>query len=160
MFIYLHDDGSVQITNRIDSVKQTRMVPETLTVRFFHLHRLYRSDTLYNTSRRATQLLQFVKGSAGRMVLLGGPVPARGPQLADPWCRHTTSETFRQGCAMYIRYQIWNVASGEWDLTAQMLWCFSASAQLRTLEGTLWRSSKSYSGGVSTLEEFGGVSKS
>jgi len=24
-------------------------------------------------------------------------------------CRHTTSETFRQGCAMYIRYQIWNV---------------------------------------------------
>jgi len=37
-------------------------------------------------------------------------------------CRHTTSETFRQGYAMYIRYQIWNVASArEWDVTVRML---------------------------------------
>jgi len=38
-------------------------------------------------------------------------------------CRHTTSETFRQGYAMYIWYQIWYVASAqEWDFTAEMLW--------------------------------------
>jgi len=38
-------------------------------------------------------------------------------------CRHTTSETFRQGFAKHMRYQIWNVASAqEWDFTAQMLW--------------------------------------
>jgi len=37
--------------------------------------------------------------------------------------RHTTSETFRQGNAIYMRYQIWIVASAqEWDFTAQMLW--------------------------------------
>jgi len=34
----------------------------------------------------------------------------------------TTSETFRKGCAMYIRYQIWNVASAqERDFTVRML---------------------------------------
>jgi len=38
-------------------------------------------------------------------------------------CRHTTSETFRQGYAICMPYQIWNVASAqEWDFTAQMLW--------------------------------------
>jgi len=38
-------------------------------------------------------------------------------------CRHTTSATFGQGCAMYIRCQIWNVASAQkWDFTAQKLW--------------------------------------
>jgi len=47
-------------------------------------------------------------------------------------CRHTTSETFRQGYAMYIRYQIWNVVCAqEWDFTAQMLWWFCAVAHLR-----------------------------
>jgi len=30
-------------------------------------------------------------------------------------CRHTISETFRQGYAIYMPYQIWNVASAqEW----------------------------------------------
>jgi len=28
-------------------------------------------------------------------------------------CRHTASETFRQGYAMCTRYQIWNVASAQ-----------------------------------------------
>jgi len=52
--------------------------------------------------------------------------------------RHSTSGTFRKGHAMYIRYQIWNVASAqEWNFTAEMLWCFCGFAQLRTLEGTL-----------------------
>jgi len=38
-------------------------------------------------------------------------------------CRHATSETFRRGYAIYIRYQIWNIASAhEWDFTAQMFW--------------------------------------
>jgi len=46
--------------------------------------------------------------------------------------RHTTSETFRQGYSMYIRCQIWNVASAqEWDFTAQMLWWFFAIAHLQ-----------------------------
>jgi len=46
--------------------------------------------------------------------------------------RHTTGETFRQGSAMYIRYQILNVASAqEWDFTAQMLWWFCAVAHLK-----------------------------
>jgi len=40
--------------------------------------------------------------------------------------RHKTSETFRKVYAMYIRYEIWNVASAQaWDFTAQMLWWFA-----------------------------------
>jgi len=31
-----------------------------------------------NTTKRAIQLLQFSKGAVGRMILLGGPDPARG----------------------------------------------------------------------------------
>ena len=42
-------------------------------------------------------------------------------------CRHATGETFRKGHAMYIRYEILNVANAqEWDLTAQMVWWFRA----------------------------------
>ena len=33
----------------------------------------------YNTTRRAIQLIQFGKGAAGQMILLGAPRPARGP---------------------------------------------------------------------------------
>jgi len=41
----------------------------------------------------------------------------------EPWFRHTTSETIRQSYAIYIRYQIWNIASAQqWYFTAQMLW--------------------------------------
>jgi len=38
----------------------------------------------------------------------------------------------------HISYEIWNVASArERDFTAQMVWWYSAIAQLHTLEGTL-----------------------
>ena len=52
-------------------------------------------------------------------------------------CRHTTSETFRKVYAMYIRYQIWNVASAqECDFTAQMLCWFCAVVHLRGTQVT------------------------
>ena len=39
---------------------------------------------------------------------------------------------FDRAMQIYIRYQIWNVASAqEWDFTAQMLWLFYAFAHLR-----------------------------
>jgi len=32
----------------------------------------------FNATKRAIELLQFAKGTAGRVILLGGPDPARG----------------------------------------------------------------------------------
>ena len=57
----------------------------------------------YNTTRRAIQLLQCGKGDAGRMILLGGPDPARF-QLAtnlvvfQPFA-HGTTQNFKFWCA-------------------------------------------------------------
>jgi len=98
------------------------------TIERRHLGR-YCSETVTADSGKAGRFIVYTNGgriARHRQIVTGSVVfPVRTFYIEQMFvsvrmqfhnhgdCRHTTSETFRQGCAMYIRYQIWNVVSAQ-----------------------------------------------